>query len=101
METNGAIERYVALVNPSKWGKGLTVYCTVTLIKHQEKYFKEFVRFASTLSEVVEIIYVSGSHDYLLKVILGDMKKISRLDIISNIHSSVVVRQIHTRLSFL
>lgn len=59
------------------------------------------MRFASTLSEVVEIIYVSGSHDYLLKVILGDMKKISRLDIISNIHSSVVVRQIHTRLSFL
>tara|TARA_B110000046_G_scaffold178284_1_gene206011 strand:- start:55 stop:489 length:435 start_codon:yes stop_codon:yes gene_type:complete len=109
LETNGAIDRYAAILNPSVLGKGLTVYCTVTLIKHQEKCFKEFEKFASTLNEVVEIIYVGGSHDYLLKVVLGDMKdfenfivtKISRLDIISNIQSSFVIRQIDKRLSFL
>ena len=108
LEAQGVIDKYVAVVNPIALGKGLTVYCTVTLTKHQEKYFKEFEEFVSTLSEVEEIIYVTGAHDYLLKVVLGNMndfenfivRKISRLDIISNIQSSFVIHQINKRLSF-
>lgn len=101
LEQQGVIDRYVAMVNPVKMGKTMTVYCSVTLIKHQESYFKEFEDFVSGLDEVEEVIYLSGSYDYLLKVVLTDMahfenfivRKISRLDIISNIQSSFVIKQ--------
>lgn len=109
LEASGAIDKYVAVVNPRVLGKGLTVYCMVTLVKHQEKYFEEFEEFTATLPEVVEIVYVSGSYDYLLKLVLDDMKdfenfivrKISRLDVISNIQSSFVIHQKDKKLSFL
>ena len=100
LENDGVISGYVAKVNPDLLGAILEVYCTVTLIKHQDIYFKEFEDFMATLNEVEEIIYVSGSYDYLLKVRLNSMshfqdfitRKISRLDIISNIQSSFVIK---------
>lgn len=102
LETNGVIDKYVAVINPLMLGKNLTVYCSVTLIKHQESYFKKFEDFVSKLEEVEEIIYVTGPHDYLLKVMFNSMldfedfivRKISRLDIISNLQSSFVIHQL-------
>lgn len=101
LESSGIIENYTAVVNPSLLGRKLTVYFRVTLAKHQEDYFKKFEEFVWTLDEVVEMTYLTGHSDYMLKVVLRDMldfeeftkRKISRLDIISNIQSSFVISQ--------
>jgi len=102
LEANGVITNYAAVINPVLLGKELTVYCSVTLTKHQEEYFKKFEDYVSTLDEVIEIIYLTGTFDYLIKIVVKDMaafenfliRKISRLDIISNIQSSFAIHQI-------
>ena len=74
----------------------------VHLIRHQENLFEEFENYVNSLEEVQEASYMAGSYDFLLKLILRDMKdyqnfvvhKISKLDIISNIQSAFVIQNI-------
>ncbi len=101
LETNNAIEKYVAIVKPEVLGKNLIVYCQITLVKHQDKFFKKFESYTQTIDEIVEVSFIAGSYDFFLKIVLNDMKdyqdfivnKISQLDIISNIQSSFVIKQ--------
>ena len=90
------------VVNPDALGKNLIAYCQVKLIRHQENLFEEFENYVKSLEEVQEASYMAGSYDFLLKLILRDMKdyqnfvvhKISKLDIISNIQSAFVIQNI-------
>ncbi|CEN37051.1 Lrp/AsnC family transcriptional regulator [Capnocytophaga cynodegmi] len=102
METSGVIENYVAVVNPKQLGKKLVAYCQVKLLRHQGELFEEFERYISTLDEVLEASYMAGGYDFLLKLVLNDMEeyqrfvvhKISKLEIIANIQSSFVIKEI-------
>ena len=74
LEREGYIERYVALLNRKKLGKSLIVYCNVTLDKQRKESFEEFNAAVSRLPEVQECSVVSGTFDYLLKVIADDVE---------------------------
>ena len=101
MENNSVIEKYVAIIKPETLGKSLIVYCQVTLVKHQEIFLKEFENYVADIDEIVEVSYIAGAYDFLLKVVLNDMidyqnfvmKKISQLDIISKFQSSFIIKQ--------
>ncbi|MBE7661380.1 Lrp/AsnC family transcriptional regulator [Tenacibaculum finnmarkense genomovar finnmarkense] len=109
IEARGIIKKYVAIVNPELINKSLIVYCQITLLEHQEVAFKEFENYINCLDEVMDVSYIAGGYDFLLKVIVRDikeyenfiLKKMSQLKIISNIQSSFVIRQIknETRIS--
>tara|TARA_R100001369_G_C3325597_1_gene169678 strand:+ start:5276 stop:5743 length:468 start_codon:yes stop_codon:yes gene_type:complete len=102
IEQNGIIKKYVGIVDPLLVDKKLTVYCQVTLVKHQEAYFKDFENFINSHDEIMEMSYITGSHDLLLKILLRDMleyqefvlHKMAFLDIVSNIQSSFVIKQV-------
>ena len=102
MEVNGIIDKYIALLNLETVDKSLIVYCQVTLIKHQESAFKEFEKYMSKIEEIVEVSYIAGVYDFLLKIVLKDMneyqdfvlKRLSQLEVISNIQSSFVMKQV-------
>lgn len=102
MESNGIIDKYVALLNLETIDKSLIVYCQVTLVKHQESAFKEFEKYMSKIEEIVEVSYIAGVYDFLLKIVLKDMneyqdfvlKRLSQLEVISNIQSSFVMKQV-------
>lgn len=102
LENNGIIDKYVALINPMALDKKLIVYCQITIVKHQEKYFEAFEKFVTAMDEIIEVSYVAGSNDLILKIILNDMneyqefvmKKLSQLEIIGNIQSSFVIKQV-------
>ncbi|GET46872.1 Lrp/AsnC family transcriptional regulator [Capnocytophaga felis] len=102
LETSGIIENYVAVVNPKQLGKKLVAYCQVKLLRHQGELFEEFENYISTLDEVLEASYMAGGYDFLLKLVLNDMEeyqrfvvhKISKLEIIANIQSSFVIKEI-------
>ena len=63
-----------------------------------------FEKYIEPFNEIQEVSYIAGSYDYLLKIVLNDMKdyqdfimrKISQLKVISNIQSSFVINQIKT-----
>lgn len=74
LESEGVIEKYVGILNKNKLGMGLTVYSQVTIIRQTKEVSEIFDEAIKKLPEVVECNFVSGSFDYLLKIIVPDME---------------------------
>ncbi len=102
LQQEGIIEKYVTILNKKKLGQNLTVYCQVTLIKQTHDTSEGFNQSIMNLPEVVECNFVSGSFDYMLKIVVPDMesyhqfhqKKLSALPSVSLIHSFFVMLEV-------
>lgn len=102
LEKDGIIERYRAEINPAKLDKTLMVISHVSLQEHTKSSLLVFEKKISALPEVIECYHVTGDHDYLLKVIIADMKgyrqflteKLAKIANIGNVHSSFVVEAV-------
>lgn len=102
LERNGVIRQYVALLDPQKINLGFMVFCHVKLIQHAKSSLNAFEADIIELSEVVECFHVSGSYDYLLKVMVRDMadfrlflvNKLTSLKSIASTESSFVITQV-------
>lgn len=78
LERAGVIDRYVTIIDKKKVGNGLMVYCQVTLDKQTRDTFADFDAAVRDLPEVLECNRVSGSFDYLLKIVSRDMETYNR-----------------------
>lgn len=102
LEKGGLIKKYVAILDPQKLQKGLTVFCNVSLRQHDREIGNKFVKDVLSLKEITECYNVSGEYDFLLKVIVKDMPEyqnfiMNRLGSIPNIgntHSVFVMGEI-------
>lgn len=74
LEREGVIKKYVAIVEAEKVGKGLIVFCNVTLKEHTKEIGNQFVQDITSLKEVTECYNISGDYDFMLKVMVKDMK---------------------------
>lgn len=99
LENSGIIEKYVAVLNKEKIGYHVEVFCQVTLLVHSKKMITKFEKAVNRIDEIMECFHVAGNYDYLLKVIVKDMKsyqlflknKLSILDSIANVQSTFVM----------
>lgn len=102
LEKEGYINKYVALLSREKLEKGLTIYCQVTLIRQTKEVSSNFNRAIKQLPEVIECNFVSGSFDYLIKIITPDMdayhrfhqEKLSVIEGVSLINSFFVMSEV-------
>ncbi|AFL97622.1 Lrp/AsnC family transcriptional regulator [Ornithobacterium rhinotracheale] len=102
LESTGIIKGYSANLDIKKIGFNLVVYMNITLIRHQEELDSEIANYINGLDEVVEAYFVSGDFDLMVKAVLRDMShyqefvlhKMSRIDIISNVRSYFVIKDI-------
>ncbi|MGV4461927.1 Lrp/AsnC family transcriptional regulator [Ornithobacterium rhinotracheale] len=102
LESTGIIKGYSANLDIKKIGFNLVVYMNITLIRHQEELDSEIANYINGLDEVVEAYFVSGDFDLMMKAVLRDMShyqefvlhKMSRIDIISNVRSYFVIKDI-------
>lgn len=102
LEREGIIEKYVTILSRKKLGKSLMVYCNVTLDKQQHEHFDDFNQAILQMPEVVECCVVSGTFDYLLKVVATDVEsyhtfyqeKLATLRSISHISSFFVMSEV-------
>jgi len=78
LEREGIITQYVTLIDKKRVGNGLTVYCQVTLDKQTRDTFADFDLAIRDLPEVLECSRVSGTFDYLLKIVSQDMETYNR-----------------------
>ena len=78
LERNGIIDRYVAILDKKKLGNLLMVYCQVTLDKQTRDTFADFDATVRDLPPVLECSRVSGTFDYLLKIVSRDMETYNR-----------------------
>lgn len=74
MEKSGIIKARVALADPEKLNVGLTVFVMIKTNQHNPDWLKDFAQVADQFPEIVEFYRMSGDVDYLLKVVVPDMK---------------------------
>jgi len=102
LQKEGIIEKYVTILNKKKLGKNLMVYCQITLVRQTYDISEAFNQAILNLPEVVECNFVSGSFDYMLKIVLPDMesyhqfhqKKLSVLSGVSLINSFFILSEV-------
>jgi len=75
LEREGVITKYVSIIDKEKVHKGFTVFCHIKLIQHAQDYLTKFEEEVTSLDEVLECFHVSGDYDYLLKVVVKDIKQ--------------------------
>jgi DNA-binding Lrp family transcriptional regulator len=74
LETAGLITGYLAQIAAERIRPTLIIFAEVTLTRHHPADFAAFETFASQTREIIEAAQVSGSFDYLLKVIVSDIR---------------------------
>ena len=103
LEEEGLIVGSMTVLDPGKLGLTLTSYIAVSMEKHTQDQFEEFERKVTEFPEVVGCSVVTGrAEDYLLKVVVTDMKhyeefllqRLCRLPGVSNVHSSFELRNV-------
>ncbi len=101
LEEAGIIKGYAALLSARKIGLKTRAYVHVSLIDHTETSIRIFDDFVAREEQVVECCSITGTEDYLLKVVATDpealehflMKKILGLGIVRNSTTHFVLRQ--------
>ena len=105
LEKSGIVKQYVALVDKSKVKKDFVAFCHIKLVQHSQEYVVKFEREVNQLNEVLECYHLSGDYDYLLKVLVKDMKafrefmveKLTKIDHIGSTHSMFMINEVkHT-----
>ncbi len=105
LEEAGLIKGYVTELDASKLGLKLMAIVQVAMDRHTPDRFEQFEATIKTYPQVLECIMITGqSADYQLKVLVKDMdeyqdfllKKLTRINGVSDVRSSFVLRQIHS-----
>ena len=102
MESNGIIQRYVALVDQNAVGLPVSVFVNVRLEKQIERALEKFEETVQDWSEVMECYLMTGDSDYLLRVVASDlaayerflMDKLTRVPGVASINSSFALKQV-------
>ena len=101
LEEEGYIESRVTVVNRQKVGLPVTVFVSVRIPEHDEKWLERFAAAVVALPEVLEFHRMSGEVDYLLRVVVPDIagydavykKLIERIEL-TDVSSSFAMEQI-------
>lgn len=101
LEREGYIRERVALLDPVKLNVGVTVFVSVRTNQHNEKWAKHFTAVVTSMPEIVEFYRMSGDIDYLLRVVVPDIKgydavyqRLIREVELSDVSSSFAMEQI-------
>lgn len=98
LEQSGALKGYTADIDAEAYGLPVTVFVRVSLTGHAEKIVQEFEMQISRLDQVLECFVMTGTSDYLLRVVVADLadyerfvrKRLHPIGSISSIDSSFV-----------
>jgi Lrp/AsnC family transcriptional regulator len=74
LEAAGVLREHVRLVDPYAVGRGLDVVCQVRMKTHDPAARGRFEEFAQAHDQVMECLSMSGEWDYLLRVVVGDVR---------------------------
>jgi DNA-binding Lrp family transcriptional regulator len=79
LEQQGIIQSYHAQLDREKVGLGVTTFIQVTLTGHKKDVTESFVRRVGEVPEIIECHHITGSGDFLLKVISKDIPSYQKL----------------------
>ena len=70
----GYIRKRVALLDPDKLGLNATLFISVRTSQHDAVWLRRFADGVARMPEVVEFYRMGGDIDYLLKIVVPDVK---------------------------
>lgn len=99
LQREGYINKYMAIINKRRLGYKQTIFVGITLKGHTREYLDRFVKIVDDFEEVLECHRVSGSYDYLLKVVVKDIEayetfiltKLTLVSDLGNVQSMIVM----------
>ncbi len=106
LEEAGIITGYRALVDAKRLGLTLMALVHISMDRHTPERFARFEAQVEAMPEVLECLLITGQDaDYQLKVLVSDMDayqalllgKITRIEGVSGVHSSFVLRRVVER----
>ncbi|GAC31947.1 Lrp/AsnC family transcriptional regulator [Paraglaciecola polaris] len=74
LEKQGIITKRVALLDAQKLDLGMTVFVQIKAGRHDINWLSRFAEHAAGMEQIVEFYRMSGEYDYMLKVVVADMK---------------------------
>ena len=105
LEDCGVIRRYATLVDQSAVGLPVSVFVSVSLERQIESALDEFEATVKARPEVMECYLMTGTADYLLRIVVSDLEAyerflkehLTRISGVSSIQSSFALKQIAYR----
>ncbi len=99
LEVSGIIQSYHAKLDPAAIGLGVTTFVHVTLIGHNKRNIEAFLEQINKIDEIIECHHITGSGDFILKVISKDISsyqnlmldKVSEIKEVDNMESMVIL----------
>jgi len=109
LERRGYIKKYVAVLDHEKLNKGMVVFLHIKMQAHNHESIARLMAEAQKLDEVMECYHVTGDNDFLMKVLMPDMKayeefvlnKLTKISGIGNINSSIVMSTVKQKTHIL
>ncbi|MBX9852963.1 MAG: Lrp/AsnC family transcriptional regulator [Cytophagaceae bacterium] len=99
LENAGIIKSYHATLDTEKLGLGVSIFIMVSLSSHKKNQIMSFVDRIKQIPEVVECHHITGTGDFLLKVLTKDiasyqeliLNKLVDIEEIGNMQSMVIL----------
>ncbi len=104
LEEAGVIRGYQANLDRDEVGLGLTVFVGVKVERHNDEQAEAFYKAVTALPEVISAFLVSGESDFLLQVVVPDLRAYDRflsgfllkLPGVSDIRSNFAIHTVKT-----
>ncbi|MGH8446710.1 MAG: Lrp/AsnC family transcriptional regulator [Solimonas sp.] len=102
LENSGLIVGYTALLDPSRSGRGTSVFVNVSLHRQEKTDLDRFEAAVRDVPQILECYLMTGQHDYTLRVAVMDMADferlhntvLTRLPGVIGVHSSMAIRTV-------
>jgi len=101
LEKQGVIARRVAILNRKALNLAITVFVMIKTGNHSGKWLEDFSRHIENIDEVAEFYRMSGTVDYLIKIIVPDIaaydavyKRIIKIDGLQDVSSSFAMEEL-------
>jgi DNA-binding Lrp family transcriptional regulator len=102
LEQRGVIRRYAAIVDARAVGLPISTFINVSLHNQERRSLEKFEERVAGYNEVMECYLMTGSFDYMLRVVVPDLdsyerflaEKLTTTPGVSNIQSSFTLKQV-------
>lgn len=99
LENAGVIKSYHAKLDSEVVGLGVNTFVMVSLKGHNKENIEKFIQSIEKIEEIIECHHVTGSSDFILKIISEDissyqklmLERVSNIDVVDNMQSMVIL----------
>ncbi|MEQ9299695.1 MAG: Lrp/AsnC family transcriptional regulator [Cyclobacteriaceae bacterium] len=99
LENSGVIKSYHAKLDTGNIGLGVNTFVMVTLKGHNKKNIDLFLDEINNIEDVIECHHITGSGDFILRVIAKDitayqklmLEKVSEIEVVDSLQSMIIL----------